>query len=104
MTLNVIPPEGVSLSDLARRLNLSPATLNMTVNSLEARSLLVRLPDTSDRRKIRIVATNEGQQMQNNASEGFHRAMAELFGRMSAQGRRALLRGLEEFATLRDPS
>ena len=101
MTLNVIPADGLSLSELARKLNLSAATLNETVNSLEARALLQRTPDVHDRRKIRIIATSEGEKMQNSASEEFHHAMAELFGRMSAKGRQALLTGLEEFASLR---
>jgi DNA-binding MarR family transcriptional regulator len=103
MTLNVIPPDGLSLSDLARKLNLSPATLNETVNSLEARALVVRLPDEQDGRKIRVVATPAGAKMQNSASEEFHLTMAQLFARMSAKGRRALLTGLEEFASLRRP-
>jgi DNA-binding MarR family transcriptional regulator len=101
MTLNVIPAEGLGLSELARKLNLSPATLNATVNSLEARAFVVRIPDADDRRKIRIVATRKGAKMQASSSEEFHRTMAALFGRMSAKGRRALLSGLEEFASLR---
>jgi DNA-binding MarR family transcriptional regulator len=100
MTLNVIPKEGLSLSELARKLNLSPATLNETVNSLEARSLLQRFLNEQDPRKIPIIATAEGTKMQNSASEEFHHTLAELFARMSPKGRRALLAGLEEFASL----
>lgn len=102
MTLNVIPEEGLSLSELAHRLNLSPATLNETVNSLAARGMVERSPDPDDRRKVRIRTTKEGAAMQNSASEEFHRAIAELFARMSPKGRRELLAGLEEFASLRD--
>ena len=100
MTLNVIPSEGLSLSDLARKLNLRTATLNETVNSLVTRKLVERLPDAHDRRKVKIVATAEGQALQNSTSEDFHGAMGSLFKRMSAKGRRALLEGLEEFAAL----
>ncbi len=100
MILNVIPSAGLSLSELARKLNLSPATLNETVNSLLARKLVERRPDSHDRRKVRIVATVDGQALQNSTSEDFHKAMGVLFGRMSAKGRRALLEGLEEFAAL----
>ena len=103
MTLNLVPTDGISLSELARKLNLSAATLSETVNSLEARKLLERLPNERDRRKIRIVATRQGQAMQNNASEEFHRLMTTRLGRMSLEGRKALLQGLEEFASLRDP-
>ena len=102
MALNVIPSAGLSLSDLARKLNLSPATLNETVNSLVARKLAERLPDAHDRRKVKIVATVEGQALQNSTSEDFHGAMGALFGRMSPKGRRALLEGLEEFAALHE--
>ncbi len=101
MTLNVIPAEGLTLSELSRKLNLSPATLNATVNSLEARSLVNRTPDQNDRRKVKIIATVEGQAMQNNASEHFHLLMTDIFARMSKKGRRALVEGLEEFAALR---
>ena len=101
MTLNMIPGEGLTLSELARRLNLSPATLSETVNSLENRALVQRIQDTQDRRKIRITATIEGQAIQNSVSEEFHRAIGDLFARMTEKGRRALLSGLEEFAALR---
>lgn len=100
MTLNVIPPEGLSLSELARKLNLSPATLNETINSLVARQLVERLPDARDRRKVKLVATVEGQALQNKTSQEFHEAMGTLFTRMSPNGRRALIEGLEEFAAL----
>ena len=102
MTLNVIPSQGISLSELAHQLNLSPATLHGTVNSLESRKLVKRLPDLKDRRRIRIVATPKGASMQNHASNEFHRIMMALFERMSSHGRKALLSGLEEFAALRN--
>ena len=97
MTLNLIPAEGISLSELARKLNLSPATLNQTVNSLVGRGLMSRSADAYDRRKSRIVTTPEGVALQNTASHSFHEAMARRLARMSATGRRALVDGLEEF-------
>src|ERR1700694_3938277 len=60
MTLNVVPKEGMTLSGLARKLNLSASTLNETVNSLEERGLLRRVRDAGDARKVNICATPEG--------------------------------------------
>ncbi|GAC1364772.1 MAG: hypothetical protein NVSMB3_13300 [Acidobacteriaceae bacterium] len=100
MTLNVIPKEGMTLSELARRLNLSVATLNETVNSLAERGLVHRSRDTRDARKVNICATREGETMQNSASEEFHVFISGLFVRMSRTRREGLLAGLEQLVKL----
>lgn len=96
MTMNVIPEEGMTLSELARKLNLSAATLNETVNSLQERGLVSRSKNASDARKVDIRATAAGSAMQNQASAEFHGFMAELFSSMSRTKRAGLLAGLEE--------
>ena len=100
MTLNVIPSAGMTLSELARRLNLSPATLNATVNSLEQRGLVNRTPHAEDGRKLIICATPAGQTMQNSASSDFHQFISGLFRRMSHTRREGLLSGLEQLVEL----
>ncbi len=96
MTLNVVPKEGMTLSELARKLNLSAATLNATVNSLEERGLVGRARQAGDARKVSIRATKKGEAMQNSASLEFHAFMAGLFARMSKTRREGLLTGLEQ--------
>lgn len=103
MTLNVIPSEGLTLSDLARKLNLSSATLNQTVNSLEERGLVQRTRNSTDARKRNIQATAEGKTMQNAASVEFHTFMSRLFHQMSKTRRAGLLAGLEEMVRLSEP-
>jgi len=100
MTLNAIPEEGITLSELARKLNLSPSTLNETVNSLEERGYLRRTRNASDRRKVNICATARGQSMQNSASQDFRNFMSGLFAQMSKARREGLLAGLEEMVRL----
>jgi DNA-binding MarR family transcriptional regulator len=100
MTLNVLPKDGMTLSEIARRLNLSAATLNETVNSLVERGFAIRTPDPNDARKILISATKEGEDMQNSASKEFHAFMTSLFARMSKTRRDGLLSGLEELVKL----
>ena len=91
MTLNVVPKDGMTLSEIARRLNLSAATLNATVNSLVERGLVRRTPDRTDARKVIIRATRQGEAMQNSASKEFHTFMSSLFARMSKTRRQGLL-------------
>ncbi len=102
MTLNVVPKEGMTLSELARKLNLSAATLNATVNSLEERKLLLRKRDPKDARKVILRATKHGEEMQNAASHEFHSFMSGLLARMSAANRKGLVAGLEQMVALND--
>lgn len=100
MTLNVVSKEGLTLTELARRLNLSPASLKKTVDSLEERGLVSRRRSVEDARKVDILNTLEGTRLQNTASGEFHRFMAELFRAMPQAERRGLLTGLERMVEL----
>lgn len=104
MVINLIPPEGTTLSELARRLSLSPATLSQTVDSLEGRGFVSRKKSKQDARRFQIFATSEGERMQNAASGTFHDAMAGLFSKMSAKDRSALVRGLEQLVQISERS
>jgi DNA-binding MarR family transcriptional regulator len=100
MTLNLLPPEGMTLSDLARKLNLSAPTLNETVNSLEERGFVRRVRNPRDARKVNICATDQGERMQNSASREFHSFISDLFGKMSKTQRQGLMAGLEQMVRL----
>ncbi len=104
MVINVIPSEGITLSELARRLNLSPATLSQTVDSLQDRGFVLRKRSKQDARRFNIFATSEGQKMQNAASGTFHNTMADLFARMNAKDRSALVNGLEQLVQISEAS
>ncbi len=97
MILNSLPTgdAGMTLSQLAKRLNLSPATLTKTVDSLEARQLVVRTQSAEDRRQVQLTLTEEGSAFQNAASAEFHGHMAALFEKMPPGERDGLVLGLE---------
>jgi DNA-binding MarR family transcriptional regulator len=100
MTLNVVPEGGLTLAELARRLNLSAASLTKTIDSLVDRGLVVRHPRANDARKIDILSTAKGKRLQNTASGEFHKFMTALFSVMSPKERRSLLTGLERLVEL----
>ena len=49
MILNVVPQEGMTLSELARKLNLSAPSVKKTIDSLMERGLVIRKPRSGDR-------------------------------------------------------
>ena len=81
MTLNLLPAEGdgIAMGELARRMNLKPATVAKTVDSLEARSLVTRMRDEADRRMILVKATANGADLQNAADSHFRAQIEALF-------------------------
>ena len=59
MTLNLVPSgvSGLAIGELAQRMNLKPATVAKTVDSLEARGLVARARSAADRRSIEVTVT-----------------------------------------------
>ena len=96
MTLNVVPKEGLTLSELARKLNLSAASLKKTID----RELIRRQPRSSDARMIDILSTAKGRRLQNTASGDFHSFVAGLFAAMTHKERQGLVTGLERLVQL----
>ena len=97
MTLNLLPAsgKGLTLSVLAKQMNLGMATVARTIDSLEARGMLTRTKSASDRRATHITLTQEGKTLQNAASREFHNQMANLFRSMDPKQRTGLIEGLE---------
>ncbi len=97
MTLNLLPvnDEPMSIGELARRMNLRPATVAKTVDSLEKRKLLKRAKSLEDRRLVMVAITDQGRMLQNTAAGQFREHIRTLFVGMPAKDRVALIRGLE---------
>ena len=98
MTLNLLPAaDGISMGELARRMNLKPATVAKTVDSLETRGMVTRVRKEPDKRTVFVKATKTGVKLQNAASNQFHAQIESLFNAMQPQERVALIAGLESF-------
>jgi DNA-binding MarR family transcriptional regulator len=85
---------------LASQLNLDPATVVRTVDSLEKRGWVERRRDSSDRRKVSVAMTEEGRAAQQQLHQRFTSRLTAILYAMSEEGRMALLRGLQEFASV----
>jgi DNA-binding MarR family transcriptional regulator len=106
MTLNLLP-EGqgeISMGELARRMNLKPATVAQTVDSLEARKLLERVKRQSDRRMVLVKLTPTGAELQNAASHQFREQIGDLLTALAPDDRAGLIHGLEAFVRAAEPA
>ncbi|NQX47080.1 MarR family transcriptional regulator [Paenibacillus tritici] len=52
---------GLKVSEISRFLGLSPPTVTQLINSLEAKQMVERQADASDRRVVRIKLTEQGK-------------------------------------------
>lgn len=105
MTLNLLPSggEGIAIGELARRMNLKPATVAKTVDSLEARNLIARVRAAPDKRVVHIQITRAGEDLQNLANGSFRAQIAAVFAAMPAAERSGLILGLESLIRAASP-
>ena len=89
--------EPYTISAIATKLGLDPATVVRTVDSLEKRGLVERRRDKQDRRQVFIHFTESGHQRLMEAHQHFIGRIRAVFQAMSAEGRASLLNGLDEF-------
>ena len=90
--------ESCTISSLASHLGIDPATVVRTVDSLEHRGLVERRRSRADRRQVFVEFTAAGRSAREQAHQQFSDRIHAIFLLMSADGRAALMRGLEEFA------
>lgn len=88
--------ESCTISSIATKLGLDPATVVRTVDSLEKRGFVERQRDKQDRRQVFINFTETGHQSLMEAHQHFITRIRTIFQAMSAEGRAFLLDGLDE--------
>jgi len=89
--------EPATISSIAGKLGIDPATVVRTVDSLEKRGLVERRRDKHDRRQVFVVFTDAGRTARAEVHQQFTSRIRTIFHAMSAEGRASLLTGLEEF-------
>lgn len=96
--------EGMSLKELCERVALSHSTVSGIVDRLQAKGLVARSTDDTDRRLTRIAVTPVVRQfMQEQAPRLTAQPLIEALSRLSEQDRRAIGRGLRLLRGALDP-
>ena len=86
-----------TISSIAGNLDIDPATVVRTVDSLEKRGLVERRRSREDRRQVFVEFTDAGRYACQEAHQQFIDRIHAILLAMSEEGRSSLLRGLEEF-------
>jgi DNA-binding MarR family transcriptional regulator len=60
--LNIDSQEGSYASSIAPRLGMESTSLSRIIQSLENKKLIQRVPDKTDKRKIKIILTSKGKE------------------------------------------
>jgi DNA-binding MarR family transcriptional regulator len=89
-------PEGMKASDLSQFLRVTSPTVTQQVNVLEARGLLERAADPSDRRVVRIKLTEQGMRLTKIAEQTLHEGAQTLIDYMSEERALLLIELLDE--------
>ncbi|MFC7860444.1 MarR family winged helix-turn-helix transcriptional regulator [Arthrobacter koreensis] len=89
---------GLRLKDLAESLRIAPRSATEVVDQLEAKKLVQRGPDPSDRRATLISLTDEGIRMRAEVREDRARQADEYFAVLSEEDRAGLERILAQLA------
>jgi DNA-binding MarR family transcriptional regulator len=61
--------DGQIQKDLARRINVKPATLTVMINRMEKSGLVTRKPDQNDQRVSRVFLTDKGREAAQSVKE-----------------------------------
>jgi DNA-binding MarR family transcriptional regulator len=75
----------VTVSEISKHLSVTPPSITQILNTLEARGLIERHMDTTDRRVIVVNLTEQGEQVTEQADEAFSTTMKGLIDYLGEQ-------------------
>jgi DNA-binding MarR family transcriptional regulator len=87
----------LTLTALSTALEITPASTTELVDRLEARHLVRRSPNPTDRRSMLVRLTPKGKSAYEAARTVYRRSVARVSGRMTKAGRNGLVHGIGEF-------
>ena len=95
--LDTVAP--MSLTELAQHMGVTPSTMSLHVDRLEASRLVTRTKDAADKRRVLLLLTAAGQRVKRAGSVLEPSRVEGLLRRLSPAQREASLAGLELLAT-----
>ncbi|WP_100501649.1 MarR family winged helix-turn-helix transcriptional regulator [Geodermatophilus chilensis] len=90
--------DGTRLSDLAEALRIAPRSATEVADALQARGLVERTPDPTDRRAVVLTPTEQGRRVQAEIAAARAADNRDLFARLDPGDRATLARILRVLA------
>jgi DNA-binding MarR family transcriptional regulator len=92
--------ETITTKELAQAVYLSPSTVVGIIDRLEARSLVQRLRDSDDRRRVRISLTPEGKELLQRVPSPLQDRLAEGLSRLPGSEQATIAQSLARISDL----
>ncbi|MFT4815992.1 MAG: DNA-binding MarR family transcriptional regulator [Pseudohongiellaceae bacterium] len=94
--------DGTGVSDIARRISLSQATVTSLVNKLEGKDLILRIKSTADKRRTDITLSAKGEELVKAAPPPLQENFVERFVKLQKWEQLLIVASLERLATMMD--
>jgi DNA-binding MarR family transcriptional regulator len=91
--------EGITHSELARRMHVSPATVTNMIKRMEKGGLLERRPDAEDQRVSHVYLTDAGRAIRERVDQRWRELETQVFGSFSEEEQEILAALLERVRT-----
>jgi MarR family transcriptional regulator, organic hydroperoxide resistance regulator len=83
-----------TLNGLARHMGVTPGTMSLTIDRLERKGYVIRLRDTTDRRRVHLRLSTAGVRVRNASSVLDPPRVERLMARLTDEERETAIRGL----------
>ena len=90
--------DAITLNDLARHMGVTAATMSLAIDRLEKKGYVVRLRDTTDRRRVQLRLTPAGVRVRQAATVLDPPRVEALLARLTEEEREAAVHGLRLLA------
>tara|TARA_R110001583_G_scaffold10019_7_gene46780 strand:- start:3631 stop:4143 length:513 start_codon:yes stop_codon:yes gene_type:complete len=100
--LEIDKAAGVNSSQVAKNVNLSAATVTNIIDRLENKSLVSRVRNTQDKRKVGLYLTEHGQALLLKAPQPLQENFIENFANLAQWEQSQLLSSMERLAGMMD--
>ncbi len=99
LLLRTIREQGrCSISQLARRMSLSQATVTLIIDRLESRDYLFRSRSSHDKRRVEVILTEKGEDISRRAPPPLQASFAREFENLESWERYMILSALQRVA------
>ena len=99
---NIQERPGIMVREIADNINLSPATITNILDRIEARELVTRIRSTTDKRKVGVYLTANGEAALENAPRPLQEHFVERFHNMKDWEQSQMVATMQRIASMMD--
>ncbi|GJM13020.1 MAG: MarR family transcriptional regulator [Pseudohongiella sp.] len=94
--------DGTGVSDIARRISLSQATVTTLLNKLQEKGFIKRVKSIADKRRTDITLSTEGEKLINAAPPPLQENFIERFSKLQKWEQLSIVAAMERLAAMMD--